>query len=200
LKSLLTYLALVGFTTVSVVSVVRAVRTELKRGPEFDSAALGAWLVAPTRDDEKPTTLRRAARQLEQEFFDRFDRQTEYEALDDAGRRTYEANWQRLLLVLARQQADAFAATPKHLREAFVNQRLAQFGTWYLFADGKKVHITEFLGRLGTDRDIAKIPLSSAEQKLVQELAREMQRVAFNRFWSRILPGGTAPRPERTDQ
>jgi hypothetical protein len=198
-KTLLTYLALVGFTTVSVVSVGRAVRSELKRGPAFDSAALGAWLVAPSDDDVNRITLRRAARRLEQEFHDYFDRRTEYQALDESTRRTYEANWQRLLVTLVRQHADAFAATPKHRREAFLNQRIKQFNGWYVFDDGRRVSAFEYLQRPGAARDAAAMFVDPVERERIRGYATAMQEFASNKFWGRILPGGTTKRPERED-
>ena len=196
-KSLLTYLALVGFTTVSVVSVVRAVRTELKRGPEFDSAALGAWLVAPSRDDEKPTTLRRAARRLEQEFFDRFDRRAEYESLDAVARQIYEDNWRRLLVTLVRQHSDAYAATPKHLRQAFVDQRLTQFSTWYVFDDGRKMSAADFLLAADNDRRLAAIRLDRPQRDHIRQFAAAMQEAAIKKTWGRFLGGGNTTKPER---
>jgi len=198
-KSLLTYLALIGFTAVSAVSVVRAVRSELRREPAFDGAALGAWLAAPSVADEKPATLRRAARRLEQEFYEGVDRRAEYEALDDAERETYEANWLRLLVTLVRQHADAFAATPEHLREAFVNQRLTQFAGWHLPVDGRKVQAADILGADLGRRGEA-IRLGPAERERIRKFAEAMRAGAFNKFWGRILPGTKPTEPPRDDR
>jgi hypothetical protein len=198
MKNFLTYLALVGFTTVSVVSVVRAVRTEWKRGPAFDAAALGAWLVSPEHEEVKTTSLRRAARQLEQEFHDQVDRRAEYEALDDAARSTYEANWRRLLMTLLRQHADAYAATPPHLREAFVSQRLLQFAGWYAFDDGKRVAAADVLKSGGAD-DAEAIRLDPAERERIRDFTAAMQQAAFKKIWGRLVPGDAASKRERDD-
>jgi hypothetical protein len=190
MKRLLTYLALVGFTAVSVLSVGRAVRSELEREPAFDAPALGAWLVAPTNTGDKPSTLRRAARQLEQEFHEGFDRGDEYRALDEVGRQTYEANWRRLLVTLVRQQADAFAATPEHLRTPFVNQRLTQFAGWHVYHDGRRVSAAEFLERPELGRITTAADLDPAERRRILAFVEAMRAGAFNKFWGRILPGG----------
>jgi hypothetical protein len=196
-KSLLTYLALIGFTAVSVVSVVRAVKSELRRAPAFDAAALGAWLIAPPGDDEKPTTLRRAARRLEQEFFERSDRRAEYESLDAVARRNYEDNWRKLLVTLVLQHSDDYAATPKHLRQAFVEQRLTQFSLWYVFDDGRKMSAADFLLAAGNDRRLAEIRLDPPQRDNIRQFAAAMQEAAIKKTWGRFLGGGNATTPER---
>jgi hypothetical protein len=196
-KTILTYLALVGFTTVSVVSVVRAVRTEWRRGPSFDEAALGAWLVTPVDDRESTVTLRRAAWRLEQEFYEQFDRRKEYLSLDAAQRRTYETKWLWLLLTLVRRHADAFAATPVSMRDAFVDTRLTQFVDWYAFVDGKKLSAADFLLMSDVDRRLDELGLEPSIRHRIREFAMAMQAGAIKKTWGRFLGGGNNPPPPR---
>jgi hypothetical protein len=193
-KNLLTYLALIGFASVSVVSVVRAVRTELRRGPAFDEARLGAWLVAPSNPEESIVTLRRAAWRLERELYGQFDRRKEYQSLDKSKRRTYEFNWQRLLVTLVRRHAAAFAATPEALRDAFVNERLAQYATWYAFDDGTKLSAADFLLLSNVDRRMGEFGIEPAERERIREFAKAMQAGAIKRTWGRLFgSGGNGP-------
>jgi hypothetical protein len=199
LKTLLTYAALVGFTAVSVVSVVRAVRTEVRREPPFDSAALGAWLVAPSREDESPVVLRRAARQLEQEFHEKFNRRAEYQALDKAERRVFEANWKRLVVTLVRRHADAYAATPQRDQKAFLNRRITQFSAWYVYDDGVKIPAATALRNLKNSSGPG-LQLDPGELDRINKLADALQKAVVDKVTDGLFPGGGQNRGERDER
>jgi hypothetical protein len=194
-KTFLTYLALFGFTAVSVVSVVRAVRTEMRREPVFGAAALGAWLIAPPREDESPATLRRASHQLEQEFHEKFNRRAEYQALDKAQRRIFEANWKRLVVALVRREADEFAAMPEHRHKEFLKQRLERLSTWYVYDDGVKVPMAAAFSRLKNSSGSA-LRLDPSEIDRIAKLAEALQKAALDRIKNAVFPGGGQDRGE----
>jgi hypothetical protein len=198
-KTILTYAALVCFTAVSVVSVVHAVRTEVRREPPFDATSLGAWLATPSHEDESPVVLRRAARQLEQEFHDKSNRRAEYQALDKAKRQAFEANWKRLVVTLIRRHAEAYAATPERDQKAFLNQRLAQFAGWYVYDDGVKVPAATALRNLKSSSGPG-LQLDPGELDRINKLADALQKAAVDRIKDGLFPGGGPDRGERDDR
>lgn len=146
MKRLLTFLALLGFSAVSLAAVVRVVRTELQSSEHFDRSAMEAWLTSHDPDGPPldhvgaPPPVRRAARMLETDFHDEYDWRPFYRSLDDRAKFRFRNNFMALARLLFEQRADYYASLRSYQRDRYLDSQLKDFSQWYVFDErGKRV-------------------------------------------------------------
>ncbi|MCE9605593.1 MAG: hypothetical protein K8U03_11930 [Planctomycetia bacterium] len=199
MKRLLNFVALVGFSAISLAAVVRVVRTELAPQDPFDHAALEAWLIGGEAGAEDVALAtpkaRRAARLLERDFHDDFDWRPFYEQLDPAARDRFNAHVAALGLLLFEQRAERYASLPRHDRERYLDGQLNDFAHWYLFApDGRKIQGIElfqssaFASTLRAEKSSNEQKGSPALRSASAALLRDLQARVVSRALQRFVP------------
>jgi len=146
MKRLLTFIALLGFSAISLAAVARVARTELATVEHFDRATMEAWLTSHDPDGppidlgDAPSQVRRAARMLESDFHDEYDWRPFYRSLDDAAQFRFRHNFLTLARILFEQRADRYASLRSYERDRYLDSQLKDFTAWYVFDErGKRV-------------------------------------------------------------
>lgn len=187
----LTWLAFLVLCGGTVVAAVQSIRTDLQTPPTFGRAELEVWLTAPTAD-ESPIVVRRAARQLDRDFYAGFDWQPTLEALPPERQTAFVERFQSLMGLLVRQRADAYRAEPSHRRERFLDNQLKELADWYVVGkQGKSSGITLFQQGLLA---MSSPQIQSRTPATVREFAAALQAHLLKRSLGRVLPlGGEEP-------
>lgn len=202
MKRLLTFLALLGFSAISLVAVARVVRKEASVEGQFDRAAMEAWLTSTDPETHRfdfaaaPPQVRRAARMLERDFHDDYDWRPYFESLDDEAREQFRRNFMALARMLFEQRADRYAVLPSHQREPYLDGQLNDFSNWYLLNDrGRKVQGIEMFStgaRLADDLSEASLRDANdtaARRRADADFLRDLQSHYMKRAIGRFLPG-----------
>ncbi len=196
MKRWLTWSALAALSAISVVGAAQAVRSELRRPPAYDREMLAAYLTGDHEADAGPGERRRAARRLELDFHEAYDRQPAYDALDREGRARFERNVQRLLAALVAQQAELYALAPRHRRQAFLDARLGELRQWYAFVDGKRLDGAGLVRQPWLAKEPPGQPFAAEATQRTREYAAALQARAIQRIFDRVLPTAPPPRDD----
>jgi len=211
MKRLLTIIALVGFSAVSLAAVARVVRTELKSSEPFDRAAMETWLTSHDPDGppldhvDAPSQVRRGARMLEGDFHDEYDWRPFYRTLDDPAQFRFRHNFLTLARLLFEQRADRYASLRSYERDRYLDAQLKDFSQWYVFDErGKRVRGMEMFlvgarfviaeqSELGgaADRKAARVRQGT-------DFLRDLQSRALKKAAGVFRPGEMPP-PKRDD-
>lgn len=211
MKRLLTFVALLGFSAISLAAVARVVRTEFQSSEHFDRAAMEAWLTSHDPDGPPldhvtaPPTVRRAARMLETDFHDEFDWRPFYKSLDDQSQFRFRHNFLALARFLFEQRADYYASLRPYQRDRYLDSQLKDFANWSVFDErGKRVRGMEmfmlgakvvFAERAdesgGSDR-------SAVRKRQGADFLTALQARALTKATGAFRPG-ELPKPQRPD-
>lgn len=211
MKRLLTFLALLGFSAVSVAAVAHVVRIELKPAEHFDRASLEAWLAShdpeASRFDvaDAPVEVRRAARMLEADFQADYDWRPYFRKLDTVAQTRFQRNFLALVRFLFEQRADYYAGLRSYERDPFLDSQLKSFAQWYVFDEqGKRVRGAEMIlvgSRLllaeqadaGDDEERRALRFRQGVDFIRDLQARGLKKATG------LLRSGRPPQPKRSD-